>query len=739
MGEDPTLATSRDVTPASNKQVRFGIYEVDIRAGELRKGGLKIKLHGRPFAVLAMLLERPGEVVTREELQQQLWASDTFVDFEHGLNKAINKLREALGDDANNPRYIETLPRRGYRFVCPITQPAAVPGVTVEEEKKGGASQKTSRQKAWAVGFGGAIVCVLLGAAFLWFRSSTRPPRVLTYRQLTTDRQHKGLNFCGNGFSSKLVTDGPRVFFAVPTSSVAQVPASGGEVVTVSSPFACFLFSDISPDKTELLGTGTDPVNGYPIDQPLWSLSVANGQARRLGNLTGYHPVWSSDGQRIAYASAKDILGPGEVYIAAKDGSSARRLVRFEKSMVWPMSWSPAGNVLSLGVWERPRPCTSLWEVSADGTNLHRLTPFAGEENCEVVGQSWSPDGRYSILTIADPYLRRADIWLIRETQSAFLSRAAKPVQLTSGAMNFWNAVPSPDGKQIFAIGGQHLGELVRYDSSARRLEPMLSGISAEHLDFSRDGKWVTYVSFPEGSLWRSKVDGSNRMQLTTPPLGAVLPRWSPDGTRIAFTGQVSGGFYKIYVVSAEGGKPEVVSEEQADEVDPTWSPDGNSLIFGPSQWSAHQISSLDLRTGHVSAIPGSKGLFTPRMSPDGRFIVAGDTPGNRKLLLFDQQTQKWSELLDSSLTGATSPSGWPQWSGDSKYVYVGAKTGTQGYSVYRVAIADHKLERVARFEVPEGTIGVWGPWFGVTPDGSPLLLRDLSIDEIYALDVDLP
>jgi Tol biopolymer transport system component len=518
---------------------------------------------------------------------------------------------------------------------------------------------------------------------------------------------------------------------------VAQVPASGGEVVKLSSPFACFLFSDISPDKTELLGK--DQVNGFAINQPLWSLSVANGQARRLGNLTGYHPVWSPDGQRIAYASANDLFGPGEVYTAAKDGSGARRLVRFEKGRVWPMSWSPAGNVLSLRVWERP--CTSLWEVSVDGTNLHRLTPFAGDENCEVVRQTWSPDGRYSILSIADPRSDRPDIWLIRETRFSFLSRAAKPVQLTSGAMSFWNPVPSPDGKQIFAIGGQKLGELVRYDSSSRRLEPLLSGISAEHLDFSRDGKWVTYVSFPEGSLWRSKVDGSDRMQLTTPPLRAVLPRWSPDGRSIAFTGQVSGGLYKIYVVSAEGGQPEVASEEQADEVDPTWSLDGNTLIFGPSQGSPNQISSLDLRTRHVSAIPGSKGLYSPRMSPD-RFIVAMDTPGNRKLLLFDQQTQKWSELLNSRLTGAASPQehpGWPQWSSDSRHVYVGAKTGTQGYSVYRVGIADHKLGRVARFEVPEGTIGVWGTWFGVTPDGSPLLLRDLSIHEIYALDVDLP
>src|SRR5438093_10275695 len=100
--------------------VRFGAFEVDLRAGELRKNGLKIKLQEQPFQVLAMLLRHPGEVVTREELQKTVWPADTFVDFDRGLNKTINKIREALGDSADNPRFVETLPRRGYRFIAPV-------------------------------------------------------------------------------------------------------------------------------------------------------------------------------------------------------------------------------------------------------------------------------------------------------------------------------------------------------------------------------------------------------------------------------------------------------------------------------------------------------------------------------------------------------------------------------------------------------------------------------------------
>ena len=110
--------------PQNNSRVaRFGVFELDLSAGELRKSGVKLRLQEQPFQVLALLLERAGEVVTREELQQKLWPSDTFVDFDHSLNTAINKVREALGDSASSPRYVETLARRGYRFIAPVQDP----------------------------------------------------------------------------------------------------------------------------------------------------------------------------------------------------------------------------------------------------------------------------------------------------------------------------------------------------------------------------------------------------------------------------------------------------------------------------------------------------------------------------------------------------------------------------------------------------------------------------------------
>ena len=703
--------------------IRFGPFDADLETQELKKQGVRLHLPRQSFQILVMLLKRPGELVSRDELHQALWPSDTFVDFEKGINAAVNRLRKTLDDDADHPRYIETLPRRGYRFVGPITQPAADQvAVTVTEGEKEKPSFKIRKRMLWAVGLALASVCALFA---LGFSSLLPPPRVLRYRQLTSDRQIKNQTPCS--YDSLVVTDGPRVLFSEPSSSVAQVSSAGGDVAKVSAPFACFAISDISPDKTELLGVSV--TMGIEADQPLWVLSIASGQAHRLGNLTGHAGAWSPDGQSIAYATYK-VSGGNDVYIAAKDGSQARKLVGIEKGYVAPIRWSPDGQVLRMIV--RYESSSSLWEVSADGSNLHSLVQFPGE-NRLVTWINWTPDGKYFLFTLGRGNTYSWDIWALREKYLLFHRRTDKPIQLTSGAMSFWSPVPSPDGKQIFAIGGQFRGELVRYDLKSRKFEPFLSGISVEQLDFSKDGNWVTYVTYPEGILWRSRVDGSERMQLTNSPLRVAVPRWSPDSRRIAFNGYPPEGPWKIYVVSAEGGKPEMLSESQKDEMDPTWSPDGNTLIFGGHLFSPQtRISSLDLRTGRASAIPGSEGLFSPRISPDGRLIAAIKASAIHKLFLFDLQTQKWSEWADTKKPGGL---GWPQWSSDSKSVYI--SDFEHGSAIDRVRIGDHKIERVAAFEIPGGVTGYASSWMSMAPDGSVLMLRDLSTQEIYALEMD--
>ena len=710
------------------KRVSFGPFEANFPTQELRKQGVRLRIGGQPFQILRMLLGRPGELVSREELREALWPSDTFVDFERGLNAAVNKLRQVLSDDAEMPRYIETLPRRGYRFVGVVAPPVPdlVP-VAVTEEQREECSGKTSGRRLWGTGLGGIALCSLIVASFFWFRSPSSLPRVVSYRQLTTDLRAKGQP-CEGASTSKVVTDGARVFFSENGYGLMQVSANGGEVAPVSSPFACFEVFDISPDNTELLGASV--TNPTQADNPLWVLSLGSGLAHRIGNVYGHAAAWSPDGQRIAYATGSNWGPPNDLHIATKDGSEERELPRIESGVVGNILWSSDQKVLRIGV-AIESPKNSIWEVSSDGSNLHlvRQLPEAG---CCFFGMNWTPDGKYLLAQVGSA------IWALCETQPIFRRKASQEIQLTSGPINYQNPALSPNGKKIFTIGGRPRGELLHYDLKSLRLKPYLSGISAEHLDFSRDGRWVTYVTFPEGILWRSRVDGGERLQLTAPPLHAVLPRWSPDRTRIAFSGWLPGGDAKIYVVSAEGGNPELISKSQDlqdVDVDATWTSDGNSLVFGGSIFETQsKISSVDLRTRRVSIISGSEGMNSPRMSPDGRFLYAEKTGGRK--FLFDQQTKKWSEVA-----GRSSGSAWPQWSSDSKYVYFGRdpemRAGT--FHVYRLGVTDRKIEPVASVNVPEGLVGVWGGWMSTAPDGTPLLLRDLSIQEIYALDVDLP
>jgi Tol biopolymer transport system component len=240
----------------------------------------------------------------------------------------------------------------------------------------------------------------------------------------------------------------------------------------------------------------------------------------------------------------------------------------------------------------------------------------------------------------------------------------------------------------------------------------------------------VVYVAYPEGTLWRSRVDGSQRVQLTNSPTRAALPRWSPDGKRIAFAGSEPGGTWRIYLISAAGGTPEQPIPGAGSELDPGWSPDGNSLVFGePSLSLTPAIHLLDLETHRVSTLPGSQGLCSPRWSPDGRFVVAM-TKDSEKLLLFDFTTLKWKDLDTGSFVA------FPTWSRGGEYVYF-RYPFQNGAPFCRVRVGDHKQERVAIANLPRGLASAL--LTGLAPDDSPLLIRDTSIQEIYALDLQLP
>jgi Tol biopolymer transport system component len=355
------------------------------------------------------------------------------------------------------------------------------------------------------------------------------------------------------------------------------------------------------------------------------------------------------------------------------------------------------------------------------------LLPGWNQPPAECCG-NWTPDGKYFVFQATRN--GKTEIWAIRERNGllgSFRKIGREPVQLTAGQLNSLTPVLSPDGKKLYVVGQQLRGELTRYDSKSRQWESYLSGISAEFVDYSRDGQWVTYVTFPDGALWRSRIDGSERLQLTAPPMRALLPCWSPGGKRIAFMDFSPGKPSKIYLVSAEGGTPELLFEEQRNQNRPSWSPDGNSIVFSylPGLETAHGIFVLNLGTHRVVQLPGSQGLLLGEWSPDGRYIVARRSD-HQALMLFDLKTQTWAELAKGELN-------WANWSRDGRHVYF-ERHGSE-HAVLRVRVDDHKVEEVVSLHDVKRTGVDGGFWFGLTPDDSPIVLRDTGTQEIYALD----
>jgi Tol biopolymer transport system component len=370
---------------------------------------------------------------------------------------------------------------------------------------------------------------------------------------------------------------------------------------------------------------------------------------------------------------------------------------------------------------------SSIWEVSSNGGNLHRVFPqLSGTLHQKG---TWTPDGKYFLFQIQRQ--NRMDLWATRVKDDLFHKVDYRPVRLTSGPMSFNGPQPSADGKRIYAVGEQPRAELVRYDAKSGQFLPYLGGASITDVNFSSDGNWLAYVTYPDGTLWRSRVDGTQKLQLTSAG-GAFLPRWSPDGKQIVYAVGEADRPAHLSVISSDGGPARSLPIGEFSAVSPSWLPDGKSIVFVDTNNTGPQtmVKTVDINTLHVTALPDSRHVFAPVASPDGHYL-AGPSVDSRKLLLFNFNTRKWSELLTMSI-GRTS------WSQNSKYIYF--DTGlNEDPAFYRVRVADQKLERIASLKGLRRVIYAWIPWSGVTPDGAPLLLRDVSSQEVYALDFEAP
>ena len=647
----------------------------------------------------------------------------TPLELERIVRKALEKDPARRYASAAEMRAdLQNLRRATESGLAPATGSAVKPAPDSKERIRSFFTTTSTPLKPQArVGAAAKVVMAICAAAalvvgVLFMRSPESQPVVLSSLQITSD-----------GISKRsLVTDGTRLYFAENVSGhsvLRQVSTSGGETAPVPISLVSADIYDFYPSRSELLVKGV--AEGSETEWPVWILPLPAGTLRQVGDVLAHGATWAPDGQHIVYVRKSSL------YVCNPDGSDSRELVTVPGVPFAPR-FSPDGRRLRFTIRDTNQRTSSLWEISPDGKELHPLLP-EWDKPPQEFGGTWTPDGEYFLFESTRDHTQ--NIWVQRESTS-FFRKAGEPNQLTVGPLLFSNPTPSVDGKKLFVIGQQRRFDLIGMDSKSQQFSVYLPGVSAGEVDIQRNGDWITYVVHPELTLWRSKLDGSSRTQLTYAPMQAHMPRWSPDGTQIAFMASRPGRPWKIFVTSAEGGTPKELTAGDRNQGDPTWMPKGDAVVFAGMPWLEYQtvsgpnIHMVDLKTSQISDLPGSENLFSPRCSQDGRYIAALSADST-KLMLYDVEKKSWREL-------AAARFGFETWSHDGKYLYA------EDYSdkiddMVRVNVANGKLERLFSLkEVPRG-FDPWEFWIGLAPDDSPLMMRDKSTQEIYSLDVRFP
>ena len=686
--------------------VRFGIFEADPQAGELRRNGLKVKLSGQPFQILAMLLERPGGVVTREELQKKLWPDGTFVDFDHSLNTAINKIREALGDSAENPCFVETLARRGYRFIAPVVKsglPARDVAASRDASSQAGSplsadtslpttltpTQRVSGRKK-------RIALVVAGLLFLasvatlrWFNPPNRSAtHSLKLRRVTSD---SGLTLDG-----VISPDGTLVAFASDRSGmenldiwVKQLP--GGEPIPLTRNAADDSQPDFSPDGTEIVFHSERGGGG------IYLISALGGQERLFQPL-GRNPRFSPDGNWIAYWTGlvlgkplgADAMG-GSLFVASRSGGSQPRKILQDFVAAGCPIWSPDGKDLLFYGNDRQNfphamPSSDWWVVSKDGGKPVKTGAFdvLARQQIELRYPKMVPLPTQwigNLILFSAQLADSVNLWQVSISPGSWKVEG-RAQQLTSGSGLEIRPSLAKDGTLVFSSLTEN-GDLwslpldANRGTSVGRLEQLTTGNASENCpSISLDGKTLAFVSDRSWNpdIWIKNLDTGKDTRLTATQESEEHPEISSDGTLVAYSSPIPPPpMRKIQIVhTAEG-----VAEDVCEPCGYPWDfmPDGKQVIYvqrpepgQPGPWSYLVDISSRERTPLIKAES-----YQTNFSPDGHWVVFGQGRIPHGSKLFVAPVRGEAEVSEKQLIPLNDGSWWdekPRWSPDGNLVY---------------------------------------------------------------------
>ena len=609
---------------SSLRTLRFSSFEVDLRAGELRKFGTRIKLQDQPFQILALLLENPGEVVTREQLRDRLWSADTFVDFDHSLNSAVKKLRQALSDDPDTPRFIETLPRRGYRFIGELrngsngdSSPAGVAAADPDSDSNSPAlSVPPSGHRSWKLWAAGALGFSLALGLVTWLRPSrpAKPTGSIRVVPLTT--------YSGEFSKGSFSPDGNEFAFAWEGEQPSQgidlyVKQLGVEKpLQITRDFGYNFFPVWSPDGRYL--AFLHQIRNEPPG--IFIIPALGGPPRKLRDLTAHrncNPTlsWSPDGRHLAFSST----APGQpcrIDELSVDDLSVRQLTSppVPSTGDWDAQFSPDGR--SIAFIRNTKDVEDIYVMPAAGGNPRRVT----FDNRLMSGLAWTPDSKELVFSSNRGGMSWG-LWRIG------VADGGTPERLSVGSERAYMPTISLRGNRLAYASGSWNENIWRValgpgHKGGKPEKFITSSMSEEGPQYSPDGKHIVFQSTRSGSfeIWRADADGSNLVQLTS--FGGPLtgtPRWSPDNRQISFDSR-PGPHANVHIISADGGPPRRLVNDSADDGVASWSRDGRWLYFASNRTGTWQVWKRPLDGGQPVQITKNGG-FSPLEASDGKSI----------------------------------------------------------------------------------------------------------------------